>query len=272
MRFRVRRQWTCRFDPPAKSLIGQLRVTPRDGDGQMVGDWVVELSADCALRAWEDAYGNIAHSFEAQGDIDALVVTATGVVDLEDSAGFVRVAQEPFPAELFLRESPLALADAAIRAFAAAAVANADGPLGRMHALMDATHEAMTFQPESPARADAAQALAAAAGCGRDLAHVFVAAARHLGAPARYVEGLSADVPGAAHGWAEAWVEGYGWIAFDPALNVCPAGRHLRIAAALDAQGAEPLRVLRQSLSIFGADALEGEAAMQAADPRAGGQ
>ena len=272
MRFRVRRQWTCRFDPPAKSLIGQLRVTPRDGDGQMVGDWLVELSADCAMRAWEDAYGNIAHSFEAQGDIDALVVTAAGVVDLDDSAGFVRVAQEPFPADFYLRESPLAIADAAIRGFAGEAVAGADGPLGRLHALMAATHEAMAFRPGEAARPDAAKAFAAGGGCGRDLAHVVVAAARHLGVPARYVEGLAADVPDVAHGWAEAWVETYGWIAFDPALNVCPCGRHLRVAVALDAQGADPLRVLRQSLSTFGADAVEEEAAMQAADPRSGGQ
>lgn len=270
MRFRVRREWTCRFDPAAKNLIGQLRVAPRDHDGQVVGEWNVELSADCGLRAWDDAFGNLVHSFEAQGEIARLVVAVTGEVQLDDSAGFVRGAPERFPAELYLRESQLAMADPALRAFAEKAAAGADGALARMHALMGALHKAITFDPAQAPRLGAPQAFAAALGCGRDHAHLFVAAARHLGVPARYVDGLAADVPGAEHAWAEAYVEGYGWIGFDPALDICPNGRHLRVAVGLDAHGAEPLRVMRQSMARFGGDAVEPIAVLRQAE--AGGQ
>jgi transglutaminase-like putative cysteine protease len=270
MRFRVRREWMCRFEPAAKNLIGQLRVTPRDHDGQVVGDWNVELSADCGLRAWEDAFGNLIHSFETQGEIPRLAVTVTGEVQLDDAAGFVRGAPERFPAALYLRESQLATSDPALRKFAERAAAGADGALARMHALMGALHEAITFDPAEPPRLGAPQAFAAARGCGRDLAHIFVAAARHLGAPARYVDGLAAEVPGADHAWAEAHIEGYGWIGFDPALDLCPAGRHLRVAVGLDALGAEPLRVLRQSMASFPGDAIEPLATLQRLDT--GGQ
>ena len=263
MRFRVRREWTCRFDPAAKNLIGQLRVTPRDHDGQVVGDWNVQLSADCGLRAWEDAFGNLVHSFEAQDDLPRLLVTVTGEVHLDDCAGFVRGAPERFPAELYLRESQCALSDPALRRFAEKATAGADGALAGMHALMGALHEAIRFDPAEPPRLGAPQAFAAAMGCGRDFAHLFVACARHLGAPARYVDGLAADAPGAEHAWAEAYVEGYGWIGFDAALDICPNGRHLRVAVGLDALGAEPLRVLRQTMETFGGDAIEPIAALQ---------
>lgn len=272
MRFRVRREWKCRFEPAAKNLIGQLRVTPRDHDGQVVGDWNVELSADCGLRVWEDAFGNLSHSFEAQGDLGRLVVVASGEVQLDDTAGFVRGAPERFPAELYLREALLAMADAPLRSFAEKAVAGADGPLAQMHALMKALHEAIKFDPAEPPRLGAPQAFAAGLGCGRDVAHIFVAAARHLGVPARYVDGLAAEVPGAEHAWAEVHIEGYGWISFDPALDLCPSGRHLRVAVGLDALGADPLRVLRQSMATFSGDAIEPISVLQQSDPRSYGQ
>jgi transglutaminase-like putative cysteine protease len=186
----------------------------------------------------------------------------------------VRGAPERFPAELYLREAQLTMADAALRGFAEKSVAGADDALARMHALMSALHEAIAFDPSEAPRLGAPQAFAAGKGCGRDMAHVFVAAARHLGVPARYVDGLAADAPGADHAWAEAHVEGYGWIGFDPALNLCPAGRHLRFAVGLDALGAEPLRVLRQNMARFGGDAVEPISVLreQQSDPRAGGQ
>lgn len=274
MRFRVRREWICRFDPAAKNLIGVLRATPRDHDGQVVGDWNVELSADCGVRVWEDAFGNVSHSFETQGDLGRLVVAASGEVQLDDAAGFVRGAPERFPAELYLREAQLAMSDPALRAFAEKAVAGADGPLARMHALMNALHEAISFDPSEAPRLGAPQAFAAQLGCSRDIAHVFIAAARHLGVPARYIDGLAVEAPGADHAWAEAHVEGFGWIGFDAALNLCPSGRHLRFAVGLDALGAEPLRVLRQNMATFGGDAIEPISSLreQQSDPRAGGQ
>ena len=67
----------------------------------------------------------------------------------------------------------------------------------------------------------AAKAFAAGSGVCQDLAHVFIAAARHIGVPARYVAGYRARDDGQAdveapHGWVEALVPDLGWVAFDP--------------------------------------------------------
>jgi len=92
----------------------------------------------------------------------------------------------------------------------------------------------------------ATQALADGQGVCQDHAHIFIAAARHAGVPARYVTGyLFLDDPDHAvahHAWAEAWVAGLGWVGFDAANGVCPTEHYVRLAAALDARYAAPIR------------------------------
>ncbi|MDZ4051975.1 MAG: transglutaminase family protein, partial [Phenylobacterium sp.] len=36
----------------------------------------------------------------------------------------------------------------------------------------------------------------------------------------------------AAHAWAEAWIEGLGWVGFDAANGICPTDNYVRIAVA----------------------------------------
>jgi transglutaminase-like putative cysteine protease len=65
--------------------------------------------------------------------------------------------------------------------------------------------------------------------------------------PARYASGyLLADADGAAHeaahAWAELWVEGLGWVGFDPANRCCPDARYVRLGSGLDARDAAPVR------------------------------
>jgi transglutaminase-like putative cysteine protease len=91
----------------------------------------------------------------------------------------------------------------------------------------------------------AAEALADGKGVCQDHAHIFIAAARTLGIPARYVTGylVMAD-PGPAaahHAWAEAYVEALGWVGFDVANRMCPTERYVRLAAGLDAGYTAPI-------------------------------
>lgn len=66
------------------------------------------------------------------------------------------------------------------------------------------------------------ETLALASGSCRDIAALFIEAVRHLGVGARAVSGYlfdvqqSADDPGSTHAWAEVYLPGAGWIAFDP--------------------------------------------------------
>ena len=74
-----------------------------------------------------------------------------------------------------------------------------------MHALMDAIRERMDFEVDATNTGTSAiEAFALGHGVCQDFAHVFIAACRHLGIPARYVSGylLQHRWPGRAVGRA----------------------------------------------------------------------
>ncbi len=250
MRIRVSHQTVYEFDQPAKALIQTLRLTPRNHDGQHVVRWRIDVDVDGRLRQGEDAFANITHALDVPGPVSRCVVAVEGEVETHDTAGVVRGSVERFPDTLFLRETDPTRADPAVRSLAEEAAREAgEDPLSRMHALMARLHTAMAFAPDAAAAPDAGTALASACGCGIDLAHVFVAAARHLGVPARFVSGYACpDVPdgdGGLHAWGEAHVPGIGWIGFDAVRDICPMGGHVRIAVGLDYWGAAPVRGTR---------------------------
>jgi transglutaminase-like putative cysteine protease len=254
MRIRVHHETRFRFDAPVKSVIQSLRLTPRNHEGQHVAFWRIDIDVNCRLKASEDAFGNLTHMFDCQGPIAAITVEVTGEVETFDAAGVLRGTVERFPSELYLRETPITAPDAALRAFAEEAAAGRDGDLDRLHALLDAIHEKLGPAGEPSASVPNARAVfARGSGTAVDCAHVFIAAARHLDIPSRFVGGYfptdDATTPAAAsgstlapHAWAEAFAPGLGWVGFDPFLGYCPEDRHVRVAIALDHLGVTPIR------------------------------
>lgn len=259
MRICVTHETIYRYDTPSSGVIQTLRLTPRNHTGQYVVDWRIDISADCRLEPQEDAFGNIIHAFSAGGPISELRLLVEGEVETQDTAGVVRGAVERFPPSLFLRESALTCADEAISAYAAQFSDRvAAGTLSALHDLLAAIHGDIAFDAEPTAtNATAAEIFAARRGGGRDLAHVFIAVARALGTPARYVSGyfLAPDddpaqddairdsaIRDSGHAWAEAHVPDLGWVGFDPANGYCVTDRHIRVAIGLDGLGAARVR------------------------------
>jgi transglutaminase-like putative cysteine protease len=252
MRIRVSHRTIYRYEIPATGVVQTLRMTPRNHDGQYVIDWRIELSEDARLTAQEDAFGNITHAFSVDGPISELVLTVEGEVETQDTNGIIRGAVERFPPSLFLRETPLTRPSPAILAWAGALGREHGGTdLERLHALLTQVHARIAYDADvTHAATTAAEAFAAGRGVCQDLAHIFVAAARSLGVPSRYVGGYLCRTDGivtqqAGHAWAEAFVPDLGWIAFDPAHCICVTDAYIRVAAGLDYLGAAPVRGTR---------------------------
>jgi transglutaminase-like putative cysteine protease len=252
MRIRISHLTSYRYETPAAGVIQMLRLTPRNHDGQYVARWRIDVSTDCRLDQHEDAFGNITHAFTAEGPFGELTVAVEGEVETRDTQGVVRGAVERFPPSLYLRETPLTSPDANIAAFAAASREAASGSvLSLLHHMLARLHREMTFDSSTTqTTTPAAAAFALKHGVCQDLAHVFIAAARSLTIPARYVGGYFRREDGvteqeAGHAWAEAFVPDLGWVAFDPANGVCATDAHVRVAVGLDYLGAAPLRGTR---------------------------
>jgi transglutaminase-like putative cysteine protease len=249
MRIRVRHVTSYAYDEPAHGVIQALRVTPGEHDGQQVLNWRVDVDVDGLLRESRDAFGNVLHLFYAEGAVTRLTVRVTGEVEVRDTAGVVRGAPEPFAPATFLRTTPLTQADAALAAWAESV--GGEDVVSRLHRLMTETHQRLRFDTAATGvETGAADAFRDGHGVCQDYAHVFIAAARCMGVPARYVSGhLSRLDPGeqeAAHAWAEAYLPDLGWTGFDPANAVCPDQTYLRVAVGLDYLDAAPLRGARR--------------------------
>ncbi|MEI9898968.1 MAG: transglutaminase family protein [Hyphomicrobium sp.] len=95
----------------------------------------------------------------------------------------------------------------------------------------------------TPTPAPSRRSRTAAAWC-QDHAHIFLSAVRSMGMPARYVSGYvvtgAEGASEAQHAWAETFVDGLGWLGFDPANQLCPTDRYVRLACGLDSASAAP--------------------------------
>jgi transglutaminase-like putative cysteine protease len=265
MRLIIEHRTQYHFTQPQRRLVQMLRVTPPSFDGQSVIDWHVEVDCDARLRRQRDGFGNEVTMLYVDGPIDGLALTVGGEVLTEDKAGIVDGAPEPLPPLLFRRSTPQSQPDAAITGFALdLAEAHAD-PVSRLHALNGALNRRIAFDPgDGNPHREAAATFADGHGVCQDHAHVFCAAARVMGFPARYVSGHlwrsdGQTVQPAAHAWAEAHVEGFGWIGFDPANGICPTEAYVRVAAGLDYRDAAPVAGARIG---GGAETLEVEVAV----------
>lgn len=237
------------YGAPATYSVQALRLTPPEFADQHVVSWAIRAPGIETAAVFRDGFGNKAHLVAVTGEHAEVAIAAEGIVETSDSHGVVRGLAEVAPVRVFLRSTSLTAPDDAIRALAAGA-READA-VARLHALMGGVSEAIEYVVgETHSHTTAADALQRGRGVCQDHAHVFIAAARVLGIPARYVNGYMVAEEGheaeAHHGWAEAWVDGVGWIGFDPANQLCPTERYVRLATGLDALSAAPIRGSRQ--------------------------
>ncbi len=247
MRIRIDHETRYGYARAARFIVQSLRLTPRSTEGQQVRDWRIETDVDTRLRRSEDAFGNIVHTLYTERPTDALMVRVTGEVATVNTGGVLKGTPERLSPLVFLRDTALTHADPALRAFAAD-IGEEGSALDRLHRLMGAINDSVAFMVGSTtADHTAADAFAQKQGVCQDHAQIFIACARRMGIPARYVSGHLHRSDGiidqdAAHAWAEGWVEDLGWVGFDAANGICPTEHYVRVATGLDALGASPIR------------------------------
>lgn len=248
MRLKLNHTTRYHYAEPVRHAMQVLRLTPRPHDGQFIRDWRVEIDADGLLLRGEDALGNITRTFFIEGPVSEVNVNVSGLVDTTDMGGKISGARETFPPAFWLRESPLTRPSPAMMQFAQGLRAAEGGDkVATLHALMGAIQTQMSFVVgQTSSLTSAAQAWDERIGVCQDFAQLFLGCAHVLDIPARYVSGYyllhETTEQAAGHAWAEAFVEGLGWIGFDPANGVCVDERYVRVAIGTDAHDAAPVR------------------------------
>lgn len=256
MRLSIRHKTVYAFEPAALKLALRLRLWPSLHQAQKTLAWKVSVNGKPVKSLLTDDFGDETGQWHSHGEVEGVEIVAEGVVETAEAAGVVRGLGRQRASGVFLRDTGLTEPDDAICELAATAAAACgdDGTLATLHALSKAVREAVDYKPGvTAADTTAARALALGSGVCQDHAHVFISASRSLGIPARYVSGYLLATPDdegvdehgeihETHAWAEAFVDGLGWVGFDAANQVCPTERYVRLVGGLDARDAAPIR------------------------------
>ena len=234
-----------RYAAPVRGAVQSHRLTPSICDGQRVQSWDVNVSGGQKGGGFRDGAGDWVQGWTVQGPVSEVTVTVRGVIETFDLAGMLKGHRESVPPMAYLASTAATRADAELAGLSMAARKPGE-PLSTAHAMCDAVADAIVYTPGATrAHTTASEALALGEGVCQDHAHALIAMARAARMPARYVSGyLLAEgaAQDASHAWAEIWVEGLGWIGFDPANRCCPDARYVRLGSGLDAQDAAPIR------------------------------
>lgn len=247
------------YDRPVRGVVQSHRLQPSRFDGQKVLDWTVTVSGGTIGGGFRDGAGDWVQSWSVTGPVTEILVHVRGRIETADLAGLLRGHKETVPPEAYLRQTDATEADAALRSMADV-IGAADTPLAGCHALSDAIADAIAYRSgTTDINTTAAQALAQGQGVCQDQAHALISVARAADLPARYVSGyLQSGADGsdheAAHAWAEVFVQGYGWVGFDPANRCCPDARYIRLGSGLDALDAAPIRGISRGQGVESLD------------------
>jgi transglutaminase-like putative cysteine protease len=250
MRLKISHETSYAFSQPVAYALQELRLTPKSRAGQRVLSWSIELAGARRQADFEDQHNNAVTLTTVDEGAVRVAVRCAGEVETENRSGVVGEHGGYAPLWYFRRTTPLTRPGPGLRKLAREAGAGSDADITRLHRLSSAIAAAMRYDKAPTAVTTAAeQALEAGAGVCQDHAHVFVAAARLLGFPARYVSGylmLNAGVEQeAAHAWAEAHVRDIGWVGFDVSNGISPDERYVRVATGLDYSEAAPVTGMR---------------------------
>ncbi len=257
MTITVRHHTTYRFDGPVFLEPHVIRLHPRTGGTVRLVDFALDIEPEPTLRAENlDLDGNAVTHAWFEGLTEKLAVQTRATVEtlVTDPFRFLAVGADrslpyAYPADLAHRLRPCRSApDAAhpsVRELAADVAREAHSPLAFPLDLARRLHEECTLErrPDGPPLPPHETAAHRRGAC-RDLAVLFIECCRAMGLAARFASGYAhtdSGTPNELHAWAEVYLIGGGWRAYDPSYGVAVADRHVTVAAAPEPRDAAPI-------------------------------
>ena len=246
MRLKIAHETRYRFAEPVNYALQQVRLTPKTRRGQAVIAWSLDFDGGKEEVSFVDQFNNQTQLVSICEGASELVIRAEGEVETHDQSGIIGEHGGWTPLWLYRRNTALTAPGQGLRKLAGSLGKDYSDDVARLHGLMaligsQVRYEAGHTDAQTPAEA----AVSAGHGVCQDHTHIFIACARLLGFPARYVSGylmmLDRVQQDASHAWAEAYVEGLGWVGFDVSNAISPDEKYVAVATGLDYLDAAPV-------------------------------
>ncbi len=247
MKLSIRHTTHYSFREPVVHALQRLRLTPKETQGQAILSWDMQYDNAHPELQYDDQNYNTVTLIAVEPGASEVTVTCTGTVETQDNAGVIGRHAGHLPLWSFLGQTKLTKPGPKVRAL----IRDVPGPeeeakLDFLHALSARIREDVTYQTgTTQVTTTAEEAAADGHGVCQDHAHIFIGAARLLDIPARYVSGYlmmnDRIEQEATHAWAEAHIEGLGWVGFDVSNGISPDPRYVRVATGRDYRDAAPV-------------------------------
>jgi transglutaminase-like putative cysteine protease len=246
MLLKIKHRTHYRFEQPVPYGLQRLRLIPKENAAQSIVRWETNIEGGKVEADYTDYHNNHILLVSIDRGATEIVVGCDGEVKTNDTAGILGRHGGHVPLWYFLQSTRLTKASAEIQALAKSVEGKRDDPLTVLHSLSAHVRDAVRYETgHTDAATTAEMALNAGHGVCQDHAHIFISAARLLGFPARYVSGYlmltDRTEQEASHAWAEAHVDGLGWVGFDVSNGISPDTRYVRVATGNDYGEAAPI-------------------------------
>jgi transglutaminase-like putative cysteine protease len=252
MRLKITHRTEYRYDAPVRYALQRIRLFPQSGPTQTVKTWSLSIEGAREEVRFADQFDNDTRLLSAEGGSHDMTIEAAGEVETTNRTGISGPHKGFAPLWLFSQETHLTATGDGVRALANAIDSGSD--IDRLHTLMHTIGDRVAYSSGSTDTGTTAEeSLAQGTGVCQDHSHIFIGAARLLGFPARYVSGylmMNDRLDQAAtHAWAEAHVNGLGWVAFDVSNGIAPDERYVRLATGRDYRDAMPVSGIRLGMA-----------------------
>ena len=234
------------YGQPVPYGLQQLRLRPQATQAQTAKSWTLDIEGATPQAQFSDQHGNIVDLVGVDEDVSEIVLTCSGEIETTDTHGVSGPHAGPAALWYFLRQTPLTTPGKAMEGLLNSFNPDTDETLPRLHALSEHILRHVPYTSDvTHSGTTAESAVSNGEGVCQDHTHIFLALARSLGIPARYVSGYlmmnDREMQDASHAWAEAHVEGLGWVGFDISNAISPDERYVKIATGLDYIEAAPV-------------------------------
>lgn len=247
MRLAIRHTTRYSFKDPVIHALQRLRLTPKETQGQKILDWEMQYENAHLELEFDDQNFNTVTLVAVKPGTREVTVTCRGTVETEDNAGVIGQHSGHLPLWSFQGQTKLTKPGPKLRALIRDVPKPEEGTkLDYLHALSARIRDNVIYQTgTTQVTTTAEEAAGEGSGVCQDHAHIFIGAARAADIPARYVSGYlmmnDRIEQEATHAWAEAHIDGLGWVGFDVSNGISPDPRYVRVATGRDYRDAAPV-------------------------------
>jgi transglutaminase-like putative cysteine protease len=251
-RYKILHRTYYNFSAPVCLESHALRLRPREGHELRIESSTLEITPPATLRWHRDVENNSVAIAIFNSPASQLLIESEVIIQQYDQAPLDFLVADyatdyPFtytPEDRVVLSPYMNIVEHPARDVLGDWVANlwqADDQI-QTYALLQRLnvqiHQSLSYQlREEFGVQPVAETLSLGSGSCRDLAYLFMEAARRLGLASRFVSGYlnappSTDNFGATHAWAEVYLPGAGWKGFDPSIGELVGANHIAVAVA----------------------------------------